>query len=355
METQIENNYKSSIKEMLLRLHQWFRMLLKKWVFLSIIGITGAIIGLLLSIIAQPKYESKITFVLEDSKSGGALGAYAGLASQFGIDIGGGSGGVFQGDNILLLLKSKLLVRKALLSSYTSDNKHSLADQYLIMSGLKSKWSSNQRLFPVNIPVSVKGAKTVYSILQDSIVDLIYDKILENNLSVQKIDKKLSFVSVNCISKDELFSKYFVERLVAEATDLYILTKTKRSKTNVEKLTARADSLENLMNAKTYFVANAQDLNLNPVRKLGTVNTELAARDRIILQTIYGEVVKNLEVAKMTLSQETPIIQIIDTPNLPLHKIAYRPFKSIFLGFFICLFTGILFFTVNNVYKNIMQ
>ncbi|WP_261387554.1 hypothetical protein [Chitinophaga pinensis] len=36
-----------------------------------------------------------MTFVLEDTKSGG-LGAYAGLASQFGIDIGGGGGmGIF--------------------------------------------------------------------------------------------------------------------------------------------------------------------------------------------------------------------------------------------------------------------
>lgn len=355
MESGINNNNKSTVKEMVLRLHDSVGLLLHNWKLLTIIGIIGGLSGGVLSMVTKPQYESKITFVLEDSKGGGALGAYAGVAAQFGIDLGGGSGGVFQGDNILLLLKSKLLVRKALLSSYTEDGKKSLADQYLKISGYEDKWASKPRLAGIQIPVSTPVKKASYSLLQDSVIDVIYEKILNDNLSVQKIDKKLSFVSVNCITKDELFSKFFVERLVVEATDLYILTKTKRSKANVEKLSARADSLEKLMNAKTYYVASAQDLNLNPVRKMGTVNTELASRDRMILQTVYGEVVKNLEVAKMTLSQETPIIQIIDSPELPLHKIEFKLVKSVLVGLFLSVFLIIIGITIRNVYKNIMQ
>lgn len=356
METSASNvSDKSAIKELILGIKNWFRLLAGKWMLLCIAAIGGGIIGLLIAISTKPKYESRITFVLEDSKSAGGLSAYAGVAAQFGIDLGGGSGGVFQGDNILLLLKSKLLVRKALLSKYDENGSKSLADIYLEIGGLNEKWKSKTRLANIKINPFLPEKKMKYSILQDSVIEVIYEKIIEENLKVEKIDKKLSFIEVNCVTKDELFSKFFVEKLVSEATDLYILTKTKRSKANVEKLSARADSLERLMNAKTYYVANSQDLNLNPVRKMGTVNTELASRDRLILQTIYGEVVKNLEVAKMTLSQETPIIQIIDSPNLPLHKIEFKLVKSSFLGLFITSFLFIIIITIQGFYKNIMS
>jgi uncharacterized protein involved in exopolysaccharide biosynthesis len=39
-----------------------------------------------------------------------------------------------------------------------------------------------------------------------------------------------------------------------------------------------------------------------------------------MLATIFAEVVKNLELAKFTLSQETPVIQIVDNSYFPLRK-----------------------------------
>lgn len=39
-----------------------------------------------------------------------------------------------------------------------------------------------------------------------------------------------------------------------------------------------------------------------------------------MLSSIFASVVQNLELAKFTLSQETPAIQIIDRPTFPLIK-----------------------------------
>jgi hypothetical protein len=167
------------------------------------------------------------------------------------------------------------------------------------------------------------------------------------NLEVSKPDKKLSFISVKCTSPNEIFSKIFTERLVKEATDFYVETKTKRSRTNVDILQVKADSLEKLLNRKTYSVAATEDVNLNPAKRVATVGMEVGSRDKLVIQTIYGEVIKNLEMSRMAMAQEMPLIQIVDKPILPLHKKKVGKAKGIVLGgifggFLICILLIIL-------------
>ena len=51
-----------------------------------------------------------------------------------------------------------------------------------------------------------------------------------------------------------------------------------------------------------------------------------------MLGTLYGELVKNLEFAKLTLVREEPLVQIIDQPILPLPKERLGKLKSIITG-----------------------
>ena len=61
-------------------------------------------------------------------------------------------------------------------------------------------------------------------------------------------------------------------------------------------------------------------LNLNPAFATAGVDLEISNRDKVMLSTIYGEVVKNLEISKTALIQETPTVQLVDQPELPLEK-----------------------------------
>jgi DNA-directed RNA polymerase specialized sigma subunit len=180
------------------------------------------------------------------------------------------------------------------------------------------------------------------------------NEIGKQNLNVSKIDKKLSFIAVQVASEDQLFSKFFTERLVAEATDFYVKTKTKRSKTNVDKLQAIADSLELQLNKKTYSTAVAQDLNVNPIRQVANVETEIRSRDKMVLQTMYAEVVKNLEISKMTMAQETPVVQVIDTPILPLKKERFGKLKGLILGGFVGGFLILIILILRKMIRDVM-
>jgi hypothetical protein len=128
---------------------------------------------------------------------------------------------------------------------------------------------------------------------------------------------------VSTTMNDELLSKYYCERLVSSAIARYIDIKTERQNKNIVRLQKRADSISALLNMKTYSTAVAQErtLDINPaLRSTATVPSEVIGRDKAMLGTIYAEIVKNLEVSKVALSQETPVIQIIDDVRLPLKK-----------------------------------
>lgn len=352
-QTPNNKNEEVSIKDIILRIREWRRFLLGKWLVILLFAGAGAGLGLFLSLKGKVNYVGELTFVLEDGKSG-SMGAYAGIASQFGLDLGGGGSGmgVFSGDNIMAFLTSRLMVEKALLSAVKVNGQEiSLADLYIDINELREDWKSPSLK---NIHLSDKTPRTNFTVQQDSIMNVLYQQIIKKNLKVDKPDKKLSFISVKCTSRNELFSKLFTERLVKEATRFYVDTKTQRSKTSVDALQAKADSLQDLMNKRTYSAAASQDLNQNPARRIAMVSTELATRDKVMLQTVYGEVIKNLEMSKMAQAQETPIIQIIDLPILPLKKERLGKLKGIVIGGFLGGFLIILFLLYRKIMKEIM-
>ncbi|ULT28286.1 hypothetical protein KUH03_17860 [Sphingobacterium sp. E70] len=84
-------------------------------------------------------YTATTTFVLESGESGtSGLGQVAGLAALAGIDFGTSTGGIFQGDNLLELYKSRKMIEASLLSRFNSDSSLILLiDRYLSVMGLR--------------------------------------------------------------------------------------------------------------------------------------------------------------------------------------------------------------------------
>lgn len=348
-----KNNDEISVRELVIKLGVWWKYFLKNWYIILLFGILGGVGGLILSAVLKTKYVAELTFVVEDNSSS-SLGAYAGLASQFGIDLGGsGSNGVFQGDNIMTFLKSRLMIEKALLSSIViNGKKQTLADRFIDFNELRLGWENKPALKGISFPPD--SDRKLFSLLQDSILQTLQESIGKSVLKVEKVDKKLNFILVRSTTRDELFAKAFTERLMMEAANFYIDTKTQRSKTNVGRLQAEADSLEKMLNRKTYSVALAQDINMNPARQVASINTQLASRDKMVLETMYGEVVKNLELGKISMAQETPIIQVIDTPILPLKKEKLGKTKGVIIGGLMGGFFIVIFLALRKVSRDIL-
>jgi len=69
-----------------------------------------------------------------------------------------------------------------------------------------------------------------------------------------------------------------------------------------------------------------------------------------ILNVMYAEIIKNLEISKMTLLNQKPFINIIDSPRLPLEIIHFSILKALILfGFLGAILASIYVFFVSLI------
>lgn len=280
--------------------------------------LAGTLSGIGYAWIKHTTYSARLTFVVEEAKSGGGSIASA-LAGQFGFDMSSlsGTSGILAGDNVLELLKSRSLLKKTLLTPYSENTKSSIADEYATVYGWKEKWKEDSK---INKLVNFPPNQEKFSRLEDSLLQVIIKRIVEKELSIAKPDKKLGFFELQITNRGEILSKLLCERLLKITTDFYVETKTKRLTNNVMRLQRRSDSLGILLDKKTHTSAETNQflLDANPAYADPMVNAEISSRNKYIQGTIYAEIIKNLEASKTALIQETPTVQIVDSPELPL-------------------------------------
>lgn len=350
----VNNVSEISLKEVLVKISLLYKYVKSKWLVILIASLFGGAAGLAYSIFNKPQYTAVCTFVLEDAKGGG-LGQYAGLASLAGINIGsGGGGGIFEGDNILELYKSREMIEKTLLSTCDFNGKKQLLiDRYINVYNLRNEWNNDKKIGNVNF----NGNSDNFNRVQDSIITILADDFNKKCLDVTKPDKKLSIIRVEFVSKDELFSKYFTEKLVQTVNDFYVLTKTKKQYQDVKILQRQADSVRTVLNSSISGVALAIDAapNANPQMTTLRVSSQKKQIDVQANSAIYGEVVKNLEISKISLRQETPLIQIIDKPVLPLNVKYVRKLMGIAIGFVSMGFVAVIIIVLRRFLAAVMK
>jgi hypothetical protein len=299
---------------------------------LTAVIIAGALAGAFVAWYSKPTYTARLTFVVDDTKAGGGAGGLSAIAGQFGVNIDAlsGSTSILAGDNIQELIKSRKLIKATLLTPY--DSTQTLADKYAAIYKLNKKWLKHSA--DGKITRFLVGGKN-NTRLQDSLLHEMTTLILEGKFMIAKIDKKLGFFEINTVMRDERLSQLFCVRMIKQSTDFFINTKTKRLRSNVERLEKRADSIGRLLNYKTYAasVANNNALDVNPAYSTSTnASIEVKERDKVLLASVYSETVKNLEASKTMLAQETPTVQIVDDPELPLKKNYLKYYVAIAIG-----------------------
>lgn len=332
-----EANDEMSLKELILKVKEWIFYLRSKWVIIILAGILGGGIGYLYASRQKPIYTATLSFALEDEKASnvlaGAMGL--GLATTLGIDLGSGAGGAFNGNNLIELMKSRTLVERALLNPITVASKtNSLAEYYIEFTKIREALNKKNQL--ANIHYLVDDNRSSFSLQKDSVLGEIYKKII-NVLNVTQKEKRVSIIDVDVKTEDELFSKALAESIVKEVSEFYIATKSKKARTNVAILQKQTDSVRNELNAAIAGVAQSSDntFNLNPALNIKRTPTSRRQVDVQANTAILTQLVTNLEMAKVTLLKETPLIQIIDKPILPLKKEKISKLKYFFVSGFL--------------------
>jgi hypothetical protein len=324
-----------TLKELFDKYAVWYNFLLSKWKIIVFAGLLGGILGLGYSLTRKPVYTAVLTFALENDKSGGSSGVLS-LASQFGLSLGGSGGGIFEGSNLTELFKSRSMIEQTLLKPIVYKGKTiSFAEMYIHNNKWRNTWNKKPEF--AKIQFLPNSNRKYFTRAHDSILGLIYGEMSKNALYVGQKDKKVDIITMEFVSGNEQFAKDFCEALAREVGLFYVTTKSKKARINMEILERQTDSIRRELNNAISGVATANDntFNLNPA--LLNVRRVPSSRKQVDVQAnaaILTELVKQTELAKVTVRRETPLIQVLDRPILPLKMERFRKLKGIVLGGF---------------------
>jgi len=343
-------NEEIQLKDILIKLSDYKTYLFnKKFIIIAVSGLFF-VLGIVFAIFSDSKYTAELTFVVEDQQQGGgALGAMSGMASQFGFDIGGSSSTTFSQNNILEFLKSRGVVEATLMQNRKVNKKEDLLiEHYLHLNKIKYFWKADRDL----TPISFHG---ILSQDNDSVSGDVWKSIIEDKLAVELQSDEANIINLSYTSVNDEFAKMFVETLIEQMSKMYISHQTAQTNNTLDFLSSRADSVFLELEIAEEEFAKVKDINQRIVKASGRLKEMRLMRNVEVLNTMYLEIVKNLEISKLTLLNQTPIIQIIDKPILPLKE----EIKSItalgLLGLFLGGFLSLVFFIFRKLFKDALS
>lgn len=316
-----------SIREVLIRIHYWITYVISKWPVVIITSFIFSLLGYLNAISHKPTYKGKLTFVITTESRGNGL---SGFANQLGIDLGSSNSDAFSSqNNILGLMSSQKILKKVLLKKIP-DTDENLANIVAKESGVSESWqklNSSKTIFTQNLSEMTPR--------QDSLLRELCEIVSKNYLILTKPEKNEFFFTVSVTSSNEIIAVYLPKYIVDETASLYVETKTAQARKNLNMLQFEADSLKRQLGGSIAATSNSLDktFNLNPALQARRSSIQEGHISTTLLSAAYAEVLKNLEIAKINLQRDTPLYQVIDSPEMPLKIQNTSRRKYIVLGF----------------------
>ena len=343
-------NDEIQLKDILIKLSEYKTYLFNKKFTIIAVSVLFFVLGIVFAISSDSKYTAELTFVVEDQQQGGgSLGSMTGIASQFGFDIGGSSNTTFSQNNILEFLKSRGVVEAALMQNKKVNKKEDLLiEHYLYLNKIKNLWKADNDLFPV----SFHGKLTQNN---DSVSGDVWRSIIEDKLVVELQSDEANIINLSYTSVDDEFAKMFVETLIEQMSKMYITYQTAQANNTLSFLNNRADSVFMELEIAEEEFAKIKDINQRIVKASGRLKELQLMRRVEVLNAMYLEIVKNLELSKLTLLYQTPIIQIIDKPILPLEEELKSKTALGLLGAFLGGFLSLIFFIFRKLFKDALS
>ena len=323
-----------------------FLIALKSHVFYMSISILFFTISY--NYLIPPLYYAQTSFVLDNDNSDG-MGELSSIASLAGINPSSfiDASSLFQIDNIQDLYRSDAMLKKTLLSQGVFNKKENLLINRLGEIEKKiNKWNSNNITFDNNLNLNRA---------QDSIIKEAIKKIREKNLIVSKPSRKTTILNISFNHKNEEFAKIFNEKLVTNVNDFYIKSKSFKTGLNLNVLQKESDSIRLVLNNSIQILAALDEglPNSNPLLKTLRTPYQKAMVDVQANTAIFQELVKQLELAKVSHRNSTPLIQVIDSPVFPLENSKWKLSETLLYGLTLGLFLSVIFHLIFSLLKKI--
>lgn len=140
-------------------------------------------------------------------------------------------------------------------------------------------------------------------------------------------------------------TKFIMDRYIEVITSYYKKQKTEKSRMNYDFYVRRTDSVKQVLDGNIRKGAKIEDEEKFKIFVQDAIPTKQIEGQNELLKQMYGELVSMREAALNELMRDTPVVQVLDKPEMPfdISKPNYLLYilGGLFLGLFLSIFTSI--------------
>lgn len=320
-----------TLKELILKIKEFYFEVLLYWKLAVLIILPFTIYFLFKALTTPTTYSAELTFMLNEDEGGSGNSALA-ILSQFGF---GGGQSTINLEKLIELSKSRKIIHKVLFERIVINSHEDFIANHLIkVYDYHKRWKDSS-LEGFNFE---HDSIVIFDQKQNRALKALYSRFLGNSkipgLLSSNIDDDTGILTLRIKSESEQLSLEIVKAVFNHLSQYYVDKSIEKQKATYDIVKIKSDSLKISLASKESALAKYKDSNRAIWSKSAVLKEQQLLRDIQVLNLMYAESLKNLEIADFSLKSKTPFIQVIDLPFSPI-----SPQKSSYL---ISLITGTL-------------
>lgn len=287
---------------------------LRKWWLLILVAAALGAYRVYTVYTTAPEYSAGLTFTLyeEGGGGGGGGGALSGLIGQIGL----GSIDNVDFDRIVEFMETRQIIGAAMFQKVRINGVEDYyANHYLRELKLYEKWEEKEAVKFIDFWFTRSDVEN-FTPVENIVLNVIWNQVKNRHLKTEI--RGSGIIEMKMTSESQPFSIEFAKTLFIELAFFYKEKLNEKNRTNYNQMEYRKDSIAAELKVAEARYARFQDTNKN-LRSARALIEDIRLRRSVeVLNAIYLELVKQVEVLNFTLKRETPYLISIDEPVYPL-------------------------------------
>lgn len=346
-----------SLKELILKLKEFWQELWRNWWLIILVCIPFLAFFLFKHFTHIKTYTAELTFMVNEDEGGGGLGGMSSVLGSFGL--GGATGGEYNLEKMLSLLKSRKIVQEVLMQRDTLNGVDDLFANHLIKSqDLHAEWSEMESDIDLSNFLFTNTDVEKFNIQENTALKYIHahiignaDKGLGSKLN-SNITEETGIMAISLNARNEQLSIDLIESLYVRLSDYYVSKSIEKQKNSYIIVANKADSLLGELRNAEYTLANFVDTNRGLYNRKDQLQQYRLEAQVKMLGTAYAKVVEQKEIAEFSLNDQTPVVQIIDYPISPIEPSKSSLVKNLIIACLVGGFLGAIFIIGRKILRD---
>ncbi|MDB9793351.1 Wzz/FepE/Etk N-terminal domain-containing protein [Flavobacteriaceae bacterium] len=332
------------------------RLLLKKSKFILKFTFLFGMLGLFVALFTNAKYSASTTFIPQTSNSSKSGNKLSGIASLAGIDLGGSNGGGEISPALYPKILKTVNIKRSILNielpfeSSTiiySDYLGTIEDGFFTI--LKKYTIGLPRILFNKLPNNndISKSSDQFSNLYIGETENRFFDILDDQIKLN-INENLGYVDLTVTTNKPIVSAVLAKEIKKILQTQIISYKTQHAKEYLNFINKQYIEKQKLYFQLLDEVAVAKDANKNIISERYQNKFKRKEGELVVANTVYQELAKQLEQAKIQVAKTTPIFSTLKPVTVPIERSSPNRKLIIILWIFSGLFISTLYVILKN-------